>query len=200
MKKGIILVLAMVIAVCIGVGATLAYLSVSTQDVVNTFVYGDININLEETETYYDDADSADENANTYKMIPGGELKKDPKVTVEAGSEACWLFIKVEKTNNPDNYLDYSINSCWTPLDGVDGVYYYNGTDLDQLLTAGKTYSIITGDKVTVKTTVTKTDMTKIGSAYPTLTFTAYAVQQDNVEDVETAWSIAQNNEQLPTT
>lgn len=193
MKKGLLFALAMVMAVCVGIGGTIAYLSVSTQEIVNTFVYGDINITLTESETNFDETDNTNANANTYKMIPGNTLSKDPKVTVKAVSEACWLFVTVEKENNPDKYLDYTINSCWMKLDGVEDVYYYKETDLDNLISADKTYSILTGDAVTVKTTVTKTDMMEIGTNYPTLTFTAYAVQKANVTTVEEAWELAKS-------
>jgi hypothetical protein len=36
--------------------------------------------------------------------------------------------------------------------------------------------------------------MTAIGTNYPTLSFTAYAVQKENVADVTTAWGIANGN------
>ena len=191
-KKATIAVTALLLVLCFTIGGTLAWLKTETTPIVNTFTYGDINITL--TEEAGKDSDYE------FKMIPGNDITKDPNVTVEANSEACWLFVEVEKTNNPDAYIEYAINSCWTALDGVDGGYYYNGTDLNQLLTADKTYSILTGDKVTVKDTVTKTDMTSIRTNYPMLTFTAYAVQKANVNDVADAWTIANNQGQLPTT
>ena len=111
-KKLIVAIAALSILLCCAVGGTLAYLLDKTDPVTNTFTYGDINITLTETE-------------RVYKMIPGTTLPKDPKVTVEEGSEACWLFIKVEKTNNPDTYLNYSIDTTiWKALPDVNGVYY----------------------------------------------------------------------------
>lgn len=191
MKKRLaITAIVLSLAALLAVGASLAYLFVDTTPIVNTFVYGDINITLTESETNYDSTDGANANANTYKMIPGNTLPKDPEVTVKSGSEACWLFIKIEKANDPDKYLDYKINSCWTALDGVDGVYYYNGNELNEFLATDKTYSVLDGDEVTVKATVKKGDLAAIGTNYPKLTFTAYAVQKANVTEVAEAWKL----------
>lgn len=65
------------------VGGTIAWLTATTEPVVNTFTYGKIKIELTET------------TGTEYKIIPGVNISKDPKVTVKADSEACWLFVKV---------------------------------------------------------------------------------------------------------
>ena len=73
MKKGLILVIAMAMAFCIGIGATLAYLYVQTDPVVNTFVYGDINIRLDEADVNDEDGDGNKTervaSQSQYKMI-----------------------------------------------------------------------------------------------------------------------------------
>jgi predicted ribosomally synthesized peptide with SipW-like signal peptide len=177
-KKLIVAIAALSILLCCAVGGTLAYLRDKTNTVTNTFTYGDINITLTETE-------------RVYKMIPGTTLPKDPKVTVEEGSEACWLFIKVEKTNNPDTYLNYSIDTTiWKALPNVDGVYYCEVS----AVSVDTSYPVLKDNQVVVKEEITKEQMTAIGTNYPTLSFTAYAVQKENVADVTTAWSIANGN------
>ena len=75
MKKKITLLLSLALAVAIGIGGTLAWLTDKTESKVNTFTVGNIDIDLTETTT-------------NYKMVPGQTIDKDPKVTVEAGSEA----------------------------------------------------------------------------------------------------------------
>lgn len=180
MKKKIwISVAAIALILCCAIGGTLAWLKTKTDSVTNTFTVGDINIELEETTT-------------DYKMVPGNPIKKDPKVTVKAGSEACWLFVKVDESANLKDFIEYTVdNTVWTALVGEEGVYYRE-VDADTAK-VGKTYSILTGDKVTVKTDVTKTMLNGLNEAtYPTLTFTAYAVQSDNILDVKTAWTEAQ--------
>ena len=168
-KKATIAVTALLLVLCFAIGGTLAWLKTETTPVVNTFTYGDINIDLSET------------TGNEYKMIPGNDITKDPKVTVEANSEACWLFVKVEKSDNYADYLaNYTIADGWYELDGVAGVYYRE-VDADTAKT-GTSYQVLKGDKVTVLDSVEKSDMEAIkkgATAKPTLTFTAYAVQLD---------------------
>ena len=55
---------------------------------------------------------------------------------------------------------------------------------------AGASFAVLAGNQVTVKDTVTKTMLNALTPAtYPTLTFTAYAVQMDNVADAAAAWA-----------
>ena len=110
-KKTLALVLALTLLVAGVVGGTLAWLTDRTAEVKNTFTVGDINIGLTETTT-------------DYKMVPGNTIAKDPTVTVKANSEACWLFVKVTKSENLDTFITYAIAEGWTALPGVDGVYY----------------------------------------------------------------------------
>ena len=174
-KKATIAVTALLLVLCFAIGGTLAWLKAETKPVVNTFTYGDINIDLSESE-----------NLNL-KMIPGNDITKDPKVTVEANSEACWLFVKVEKSDNYADYLaNYTIADGWNELDGVAGVYY---REVDAATAKdGTSYQVLKGDKVTVLDKVTKSMMEDIKNdtkTQPTLTFTAYAVQLDGFNNPE---------------
>ena len=173
-KKAIIAITAVVLVLCCAVAGTIAWLTDVTDPVTNTFTYGDINIELAET------------TGETYKMVPGNTIAKDPKVTVKANSEACWLFVKVEKSTNFDDFMTYSMASGWTALDGQTGVYYREVA----ASTTDTAFDVLAGNTVTVKDTVTKamfkalTDVTR-----PTLKFTAYAVQKDNVATAVDAWA-----------
>lgn len=174
-KKATIAVTALLLVLCFAIGGTLAWLKAETKPVVNTFTYGDINIDLSESE-----------NLNL-KMIPGNDITKDPKVTVEANSEACWLFVKVEKSDNYADYLaNYTIADGWNELDGVAGVYY---REVDAATAKdGTSYQVLAEDKVTVLDKVTKSMMEDIKNGtktQPTLTFTAYAVQLDGFNNPE---------------
>ena len=146
------------------VGGTLAWLTDSTQEVKNTFTTSDIEITLTESENL------------DLKMVPGFTITKDPKVTVKAGSEACWLFVKVEKSDNLDSFISYTVDSSWTALDGVTGVYYREVA----ATTADTDFPVLTSNQVTVKKEVTKSQMEALkaeNAVQPTLTFTAYATQ-----------------------
>ena len=186
-KKMIALVLSAALIVGGAVAGTLAWLTAQSQKIENTFTIGDINIDL--TETFNTDKnEDGTPDAWTGKMVPGNELAKDPKVTVKSGSEASWLFVKVEKSSNLDTYIDYSIADGWTALDGKDGVYYREAAATDEDVT----YEVLKDSKVTVKEEVTKAQMEALkatDAVQPTLSFTAYAVQKDNIADAAAAWT-----------
>ncbi len=175
MKKNVLLLIA-IVAICCGciVGSTVTWL-VGRAEVDNTFIAGDIAITLKET------------TGKTYPLIPGTTVAKDPKVTVHNGSEACWLFVKVEESADLDTYISYTPADGWTALQ--DGVYYR----VQNAVTADVTYSILRGDQVSVKETLTEAQMNAIraSGAYPTLKLTAYAVQQSGIANVEQAWEQA---------
>lgn len=121
-------------------------------------------------------------------MVPGNSISKDPSVTVESGSEACWLLVKVEESANFKDFMTYTIASDWTQLAGVNGVYYREVN----AVTEDTKFDVLANNQVQVSDTVTKEALTALTEAtYPTLTFTAYAVQRDNIETAEQAWEIA---------
>ena len=169
-KKTLALVLALTLLVAGVVGGTLAWLTDQTAEVKNTFTVGDINIGLTETTT-------------DYKMVPGNTIAKDPTVTVKANSEACWLFVQVTKSENLDTFITYAIAEGWTELQ--DGVYYREVP----ASAADQTFSVLADNAVTVNNTVTKTMLETAKTDAPTLTFQAYAVQEDNVASASDAWA-----------
>ncbi len=175
------------------IGGTVAWLIAKTEPVVNTFTYGDINITLEETDSNIDGDNNP--NTNDYPMIPGNSIEKDPKVTFKANSENAWLFVKLEKTSNFDDFMTFEIEEGWAPLNGVDGVYYKS---VDKATQDAEFY-IIKDNTVSVKNSVTKEMLNALdangASNYPKLTVTAYAVQRDsNITTAADAWA------QIPTT
>lgn len=182
-KKILITVLACVLVAALAVTGTVAYLTAQTDPVVNTFTVGNINITLAETKT-------------DFKMVPGNTIGKDPVVTVVGGSEACWLFVKVDESTNLDSFITYTVDTAWTAGTGTGtdgngvpvGVYYRSVT----AATTDQVFSVLAGNTVTVKNTVTKAmmDEIKAGEAVqPALTFTAYAVQSANITTAAAAWA-----------
>ena len=175
-KKTVALLLALVLVFGVVAGGTLAWLIDKSDPVVNTFTYGNINITLTES------------TGNNYKIIPGKDITKDPKVTVKATSEACWLFVEVKEEGTfVADKVTYSIADGWTKGDGTKipaNVYYREVS----AVTADTDFSVLKDNKITVKDTLTKEDIKNI-TTNPTLTFTAYAVQKDGIADAATAWS-----------
>ena len=99
-SKTFIVMLALMLVIGCAVGGTVAWLTQKTDAVVNTFTYGDINIELTET---------TPENKQA-KIIPGIDIEKALKVTVKKDSEACWLFVEVKEEGTfVANKVTYSI-------------------------------------------------------------------------------------------
>lgn len=176
-KKSLALLLAIAIVVVGAVAGTVAWLTDQTPSVTNTFTTSDINIELKETK-------------NNFQMIPGWNIEKDPKVTVKAGSEACYLFVKLEKSTNFDTFMTYEMADGWEALPEAPGVYYREVA----AATADTTYEVLKDNQVTVKDEVTKAQMNDLtADTYPTLTVTAYASQQfkNNTQEftVAEAWA-----------
>ena len=183
-RKAFLFALAAVLLIGCSVGGTLAWLTAKTDAVTNTFTVGNIKIDLAETTT-------------DFKMVPGCTIAKDPKVTVLDGSEDCYLFVKLEKSTNFDDFLTYEMakdssgNVIWTQLtdsygNEIPGVYYREVP----AVTTDTTFSVLKDDKVTVLDNVTKEMMNGLTTEenYPTLTFTAYACQlKKNNKDAFTA-------------
>lgn len=190
--KTLVALLSLVLLLGCSLGGTLAWLSDSTGPVTNTFTVGDVDIELDET------------TGTEYKIVPGVNIAKDPKVTVKANSEACWLFVEVDEANWPKatesdettRKVNYAIAKGWTPLDNVPDVYYreVSASTGDQpfYVLAGEGEGVYANGMVTVSENLTKSELQQI-TTNPTLTFTAYAVQQEGVDTAEEAWNIAQD-------
>ena len=203
-KKLLIAAVCLVAILTTAVVGTIAWLTDKTETVKNTFSPSNIDITLTETKG------TGTLPNKTFKMVPGTTIDKDPVVTVKAISEKCWLFVKIEKTNGFDNFMAYAVDSEWTELATGSGIYYRQvaASNADQpfsILGAGTvTVNDITctwtKNQVLVRPDVTEsmmeslTDVTK----YPTLIFTAYAIQQEGIADanangtaVDEAWAAA---------
>ena len=180
-SKALALTLAVMLVIGCTVGGTLAWLTDKTDAVQNTFTTSDVDIKLEET------------TGDSYKMVPGNTISKDPKVTVLANSEKAYVFVKVETSTNFDTYMTYTMADGWTALEGVAGVYYreVGASETDQA------FDVIKDNKVSVKGEVTKAQMDALTeTTYPTLTVTANACQY--AKDNNTAFTPAEAWNNVP--
>jgi hypothetical protein len=135
------------------------------------FTIGNIKLSLVET------------TGESYQLIPGKEITKNPKVIVEGGSEDCWLFIKVSKTPHFDEYISCKIDSGWTHLGGYEGIYYRSVVKSY----SGDEFRIIENDTITVKENLTEEKMHGI-TEHPKITFNAYAIQSHSIDTASEAW------------
>ena len=173
------------------VSGTVAWLVSKPESTVSTFTLGDINITLAESDF-----------GSQPKIIPGVDIKRDPKVTVKANSEACWLFVKVEERNWPDfeeengtRKVSYSVNNGWNVLTNNPGVYFREVSAEDAK--KGIDYTVLAGNEncpsgvIKVSQELTKAEINSIRSSekQPSLTFTAYAVQRAGIDTAAAAWA-----------
>ena len=193
----VFVMLALTMVVGCAVDGTVAWLVSESESSVSTFTLGDINIKL-----------TGESESQSLKIIPGVEITRSLKVTVEPNSEACWLFVKAEETNWPDftdangtaRKVSYSVaagDNGWKALENVPGVYYREVSAEDAK--AGIEYYVLAGSAehpngvVTVSRELTKTEVNSLAGTQPKLTFTAYAVQREGIDDAAAAWAAAEN-------
>lgn len=124
--KKLMAAVAVALTLCVTIGGTLAWLTDTTDEVENTFTVGDVDIKLDEAKVGEDGKELTGKEAervtsNTYKLYPGKEYDKDPKVTVVAedetvegskDSEDCYVFVTV--ANGLKNEDDETIETTKT--------------------------------------------------------------------------------------
>ena len=182
----VFVMLALTMVVGCAVDGTVAWLVSESESSVSTFTLGDINIKL-----------TGESESQPLKIIPGVEITRSLKVTVDPNSEACWLFVKVEGANwshfpdaNGTAKVSYSVDvqDGWTALNNHPGVYYREVSA--EAAQRGDAYDV--NCNVTVSQMLTKAEVDSIASGtQPKLSFTAYAVQRDGIDDAVRAWEVA---------
>lgn len=188
------------------VAGTVAYLT-SQDSVTNTFTVGNVAITLDEAKVNDmgqklnqsnavasgNDELAARVDANSYKLLPGHEYVKDPIVHFAAGSEASWLFVKVENgissyestaTGYSSIAAQITING-WTALDGVNNVYYKQVEANDS--TSAIDHPVFAG--FAISEAANKVSGWVNANAENTkVVVTAYAVQKDGFSTAKDAW------------
>lgn len=187
--KKLVAMIAVALTLCMAIGGTLAYLTDTTKEVKNTFTIGDVEITLAETKGNVDTEASTDDlEVRKFKIVPGQDVEKDPKVSVDDKSEDCWLFVEITASDDYGTvFSEYEIADGWTQVTGTENVYCRKVLSTDTV----RTFSVLKGDKLTVLSTVTNDTLE---TANPTLTFKAYAIQMDGFEEnAAGAWNALKN-------
>lgn len=195
-KKILAMLLCAVLLVTGTVAVTVAYLTASTTVVNNTFTVGKVEIALDEADVDEYGVEIADADrvyANEYKLIPGHTYVKDPTVYVKKGSEVCWVFVKVNVTEDVAGVLDnFTVDtSKWISLEVdnkvVPGVYYYV-TEVDA---RNITTDYFTLDPVFSQFKILdNADLTQV-TTDDAIKIDAYAVQADGFATAAAAWKAA---------
>ena len=208
MKKKLMTVLALVLVIAMSVAGTYAYLT-STDEVVNTFTVGNVQIKLDEAKANADGSlvPNADRvKANSYKLLPGHTYNKDPMVTVVKGSESS--YVKMTVTFSKAAQLD----AIFAPNGGADMTSIFNGYDSTNWIYKGNTEDTTANtrtyefwyketvaapnadvaldalfDSIIVPGTITNAQLATIKDM--TITVNAYAIQADGFADAADAWS-----------
>lgn len=183
--KSIILVPACIVLISFVVGGTIAWLRSGTNLLVSDFSYGDIKISIVEGNTNED-------NSINYEILPGTQIIKDTVIVVEEKSEDNWLYIKIEQTDNFNDYMTYLVDDGWKKLEGYEDVYYREVNKLNEK----QEFNVIKDKVINVRKDLTKKDFDLLTDEnYPTLSISAYAIQRnekmDEIDTAEEAWLLA---------
>ena len=181
--KVLVVALCAVALVVGSVAATVAYLAAKTNAVEHTFTTGNIKITL-----------SGDVTAINETMVPGKVFTPDRRVTVEANSEKCYLFVKLNKLNGFDTYLTPTMDDGWTLVTGTTDVYYRvvdSSSDPQE-------FKVLKNITAKPDCTMAQYDELHRLNTTPTLTLTAYAIQYLGISTAEAAWNEAKSLDTTP--
>ena len=207
MKKivmGLVCALALVTASVMG---TMAYLT-STDEVVNTFTVGKVQIKLDEAKANSDGSlveNGGRVKANRYKLLPGHTYNKDPMVTVLEGSESSYVKMTVTFTKADELDAIFAPNGAnmTSIFVGYDSTNWISKGNTKDTATNTRTYEFwyreaveaLDGDEtldalfdqIVVPGTITNAQLATIEGM--TITVNAYAIQADGFANAEAAWA-----------
>ena len=209
MKKALLLLCCALLLVSVSVGVTVAYLTSTTTEVKNTFTIGDVKIDLDEAEVEYNAADNTyvDKGTrvqqNTYNILPGTEVYKDPTITVYKDSENCYVRAIVTVTYPKTDDASKTFSVDWLGDTGTGWTRIVNDATL-----AGETYTqkieyrynTVVGkntdgptvlpaifNTLTIPSALTNTDIAKLASFK--IDVVGHAIQSGGFPDADTAWT-----------
>lgn len=196
-RKALLLSVCAMLLVAASVMGTMAYLTAKTSEVQNTFTVGSVNITLDEADVDNSTSGASRDQANAYNLLPGNTYAKDPTIHVTAGSEDCWVFVKVEnglaafEAEGTGTIAAQIAANGWTQLSDasgspVEGVYYRQHTKADTVT-----------DYVVFRTLTIADDANNVQGwssiSGNLITVTGYAVQDANVDTAQAAWDLVKN-------
>lgn len=118
-------------------------------------------------------------------LLPGADMRQGFSMTVNNSGAGCWLFAKLEFSDNFYDYLSYQIADGWTPYPGEDDLYYrfVSGEE------SGTTFDIFTNDSLHALDCLTAEDLAELerSGAFPECLCHAYIAMAGNFS-AEQAW------------
>ena len=175
-KKVLVSAGALALAAGVGIGGTLAWLTATSEEKVNTFVYafgGETDpITLTLTETF-------EQNAS---VTPGAQIEKVPVLTVGADSVDCYVYAEIDNQFGDIATLDIGTNN-WLKVTGTENIYRYKdivdtekGTALPQLFNTVTFSTDLDADDLKG---MVNPDAEVEGQLTQTITINGYAIQSD---------------------
>ena len=182
--KALLMSLCAVLLVAASVLGTMAYLT-DSKDVKNTFTVGNVAITMDETDVDDSTPNKERDQANSYKLLPGHTYTKDPIIHVDANSEDCYLFVKVDnqiaaiEANGNTTVAAQMAAKGWKAVEGKDGIYVYIGTTAAPVAVKAND-NVTVFEQLVIAGTVNGDTLKDYKNK--TITVTAYAVQKDGFE------------------
>lgn len=185
MKKKIVSVCLVVCLLATAIiGTTLAYFT-DTKEVTNTFSSGNVTITLDEApvDANGKETTGARVTANAYKLYPGKAYDKDPTITVAAGSEDCYLFVRVVngladlEAAGDTTIANQMKENGWTLVDGETNVY------MQSVIYSAEARAVVF-ETFTIDAAETATTLADAED----VVITAYAVQAEGFKSAQLAW------------
>ena len=207
--KALLLSMCAVLLVAASVFETIAYLT-DTEAVTNTFTVGSVGLSIDEADVKPDGTLDTNDRVpeNEYHLLPGHTYIKDPTIYIDADSENCYLFVKVENgiedietTAKGKTIVAQMEARGWVVVDGATDIYVLakgeGEPNFKYTVSKGAEVEVfaeftIDGDKVVnvpKGETVPKGKLDLTAYAEATVKVTAYAVQADGFDNSLAAWA-----------
>lgn len=219
-KKTLTIAIALVLVVALAVGATWAYLTATTDEVRNTFTAGgavvkdDLKLyehtvtpNADGSYTLNNDDAHITTTGNSYTVMPGVNLPKDPTVKVVKSTGTYYLFVTVTKGSGfmgEKAPLSYKTASDWKSM-AISGndvankeLYVYSVTSdgtttyIQPKSENAVSHAILAAISATDNNTIGVADSDaalQLGNDGSELKFTAYACQSAGFATPAAAWN-----------
>lgn len=199
LKAGVAL-LCFAVASGVAIQGTLAYLQDSTQTVRNVFTAGNVsfdeNVGLVEhkTDEYgeVEDPNTYTPDGNTYTLVPKHTYTKDPAITIEGGSEACYAFMVITNPiaaiEDAPTIASQMTAAGWARVTNANSSIEGDVWAYGEVIPKSANDSRIAGfSTFTIKESVTGEELAAYADKQ--IDISAYAVQQDGFESAQEAWS-----------
>ena len=184
-KKILALTLVFALALALGIGGTLAWLTAESSQVVNTFTVGNITLTLSEEGSVFDTVNK--QYKQDFKILPGATDDKEPVLTVAKGSEKCYVYALVTNNVKLNGTIVATPNidtNQWIKVgeDADNNKVLYRYHEVVDVLTTQEDASLSVFSRVTYSDTITQSadDLAALNNT--TITVQGFAHQSEHVE------------------